>query len=144
MCRRKEALFRYSQLDLIAVVSFHSAEQFGASAIQYSNRITSPNPQNPSGVMGFAAGQEKRRFLAFFRRKIEARHEVSSVRKRARFGRLAEGHWKRFLAFSKKLWLIGLSFPLQSSANSWSFAFCAADKCVGTSTLMRTCKSPKP
>src|ERR1041385_2095858 len=32
-------------------------------------------------------------------------------------------HWNRFLAFSKKLWLIGLSLPLHRSANSCSLAF---------------------
>ena len=50
----------------------------------------------------------------------------------------------KLLAFSKKLLLIGFTLSSQDSANSSSLAFCALVKCVGTSTVMRTCKSPCP
>src|SRR5258705_2019184 len=122
-------------------------------------------------VMGFTTGQKERGVFALLRRQVETMHGGGGVvdywiigLSRLDFYRHVElfrlrintslhysitsstpfPHWNRFFALSKKFWLIGLSLPLHRSLNSWSLAFCADERWVGTSTLMRTCKSPWP
>ena len=103
------------------------AKELQARPVEHYNLLAAAKAQDLHGMAGFAPGQQESLPLALFRRQVEA-----------------VDHWKNFLAFSKKRWVAGLSLPLHNSANSMSFAFCAAARWVGTSILTRTWRSPRP
>src|SRR5207249_7075609 len=84
-------------------------------------------------VVSFAFVQKQLFPSALFRRQKESVHE-----------RLTAAYRNKFRALAKNPRLIGFTFSSHSSANSCSLAFCAAFRCVGTSTVTRTCKSPWP
>ncbi len=155
-CQRL-ALLQDGKLDLIAIGRRDFAEAFLSRTVQNGHFVFPFKTQDANSVMRLGAGEEERRTFALLRRQIEAMHsikvvaaEVTRLTLRAVIfqerlePRYLGCYWNRFLALSKKLWLRGLSFPLQSSANSWSLVFWAGVRCVGTSTFIRTCKSPCP
>jgi hypothetical protein len=162
-----EAPFADRQAGFVLDVFLNLTHEFLARAIEHRYAFATMNAQNMPGMMRLAARQEQSRFLALLGWQIETMHGEwgdwvlecweagAGMPLRGLCGRLAAPQysmtpcfrcvqWNRFFAFSKKPWLKGLSLPLQSAANSSSFAFWSDDRWVGTSTSTRTCKSPRP
>ena len=162
-----EVPFADRQASFVMVVFLDFTDELLTRAIEHRYAFASLNAQNMPRMMRLATGQEEGRFLALLGWQIETMHQdwshgvvecwVAGAEEsiRACLGSLAAPQysitpsfhgvqWNRFFAFSKKPWLMGLSLPLQSAANSSSFAFWPGDRRVGTSTLTRTCKSPRP